>query len=235
MVFGSRKLCERFVQTRQIKINDQTLPFVDGVRNLGIFMDNTFRYRSHILTSLKNAYLRLKFLFPHRRVLSQEIKTMLCESLVLSCFLYCSPTFFPCLDSIHLSKIQKVQNACLRYIFGLRKFDHVSHRLKDLKWLNMKNRFVLHSVVLYHRIINLRQPTYLFEKVKFRADLLTVNVRNKNSLIITPPKHRTALFQRSFSYHIYKSYNDIPNSLKGLNLRKFKIEMRKYLWTKQNS
>ena len=83
---------------------------------------------------------------------------MMCESLVLSQFNYCSQVYGPCLDAVDAYRIQKVQNACLRYIFKIRKYDHITYKLKEVEWLNMRSRFKLQSLTLYHRVLSVGAP-----------------------------------------------------------------------------
>lgn len=35
---------------------------------------------------------------------------------------------------------QQVQNSCVRFVFGLRKFDHISAKRKMLNWSTMEDR-----------------------------------------------------------------------------------------------
>lgn len=147
---------------------------------------------------------------------------------MLSNFNYFSQVFSPCIDSITLQKIQKVQNSCLRYIFGIRKYQHISHKLKDCNWLNMTNRFSLHLACLFNKVIKTKQPSYLYKKIIFRGNAHNVNIRNKN--LIKAPKHRSSLFKRSFSYNIFKNYNNLPPHLQiETKDSSFKRKLRKIL------
>lgn len=181
---------------------------------------------------LKRAYGSLKLLYPHRKYLPLKTKKMLCNSLVLSQVDYCSQVFVPALDVADKSKIQRLQNSCLRFCFGIRKYDHISHKLLECKWLNMENRYLLNAVVFYHKIMLYKTPPYLYARLTFRTDVHNLNIRRKNT--IYPPAFRTALFQRSFSFQIYKVYNSVPDSLKSLGVRGFRNEMFRRLWELQS-
>lgn len=234
MIFGTRAVLNRLDNPVDIYINNTKIPIVNSHRNLGLTMDNSFRYKTHIANCLKQAYLKLRLLYPHRSYLSQKIKTFLCETLVLSHFNYSSQVFSHCLDSDTLYKIQKVQNSCLRYIFGIGKFQHISHKLKQVQWLNMKNRFYLNTACMYNKIIKTHKPSYLFNKITFRANIHSVNIRNKN--VITPPTHSTTQFERSFSFTISRIYNDIPPDVKSLpTLSQFKKKLKSTLLSQQFS
>nr|CAH7738566.1 unnamed protein product [Callosobruchus chinensis] len=107
-----------------------------------------WKFKNHIINKVQQAaFLSLRNLYRSRHSLSAELKKNLCESLVLS-HCNCNVVYMPSLDVSCKYKIQKIQNACIRYIFGLRLRHHVSHKLRDLKWLNMSNRLKLHLACL---------------------------------------------------------------------------------------
>lgn len=198
----------------------KNLRLVEEAKNLGLIMDNTFRYRKHIDKCLKSAYANLRMLYPHRSYLPVNVKLQLSQSLVLSQFNYCSQIFFPCLDSDTLYKIQKVQNTCLRYAYGIRKYDRVSHKLKDAGWLNMRDRFRLLQACCFHKIMLSRLPGYLYNGITFRTDVHNINIRRKDAISL--PKYKLSVFERSFTFNIYKVYSELPVHIKGLNPKSFK-------------
>jgi hypothetical protein len=69
----------------------------------------------------------------HRNFFPQELKPTLVQSLLFPHFLYCDSGYQDV--NQHLcSRLQKLQNACVRYACNLRKYDHVSPSYKKLKW-----------------------------------------------------------------------------------------------------
>nr|CAI5847046.1 unnamed protein product [Callosobruchus analis] len=128
--------------------------------------------------------------------------------MVLSHFNFSDCLYGPCITENYKKKIQIAQNSCLRLIYGIRKQERISHKLKETNWLNMEARRFLHTAILFDKIIVHKSPAYLFEKLTFRTDLHNINVRSRG--LLTPPIFRTVQFKRSFSYHICKIYNSIP-------------------------
>ena len=76
----------------------------------------------------------------------------------------------------------------------------------------MADRRLLHAYVCFQRVMTAKSPPYLYNKIHFRTDAHNLNIRRKS--LITPPFHKTALFERSFSYNIYKLNNRIPANIK---------------------
>jgi len=233
IVFGRKGDRDKFLlDNHSIEINGQRVKFCDSVKNLGIVMDKDLRFTQHISKCLQKAYLMLKFIYQNREFLSRKHKIMLCESLVLSQLNYGDAVYGPCLTTFDKTRIQKLQNSCLRLIFGIRKFDRISHTLQTANWLNMKNRIFLHSAVLYSKILTKKSPPYLFNKITYRCDVHTLNIRFKGTL--TPPMRATEIMKRSFSYNIASCINSLPNNIKNvISVKRFKNLLFKRLLNDQ--
>lgn len=231
ILFGNKLAIPNISEHFHVVINDTTIPVVQDACNLGLHFDNTFRFSAQISKCIQRSYSALKLLYPHRNYLSIKIKTLLCESLVLSNFLYCAPVYYPCLDVLTKNRIQRTQNSCIRYIYGIRRREHVSHKLKDLKWLNMNNRLKLQTLCLYHQIIRMKTPNYLYNKICFHSDVHNIKTRKRNHII--PPSHKTSLYERSFSYNVSKLYNAVPDNFKTMSTKQFKTNMSNYLHSNQ--
>jgi hypothetical protein len=160
--------------------------------------------------------------------LCQKLKKQLCESLVLSHFNYCDYVYGPCLDISDKLRVQRIQNACCRYICGVRKFEHITPHLRGLQWLNMYERRKLHLCIIAHKILstpaNQLPVSYNFIR---RFEVHSVNIRRKSALTI--PIHSTTMFERSFSYNAILLYNDVPRDLRSLNQKKFKRKYKAHL------
>ena len=207
--FGGRAAVARIKSSLNIYINHTRLEFTDDARNLGMTIDSQLRFSKHVNLLVRRAFSTLKLLYNNRHLLNQKLKTQLCDTLILSVFNYGDVIYHPCLDAIHKSRIQRVQNACLRFIYEIRRYDAISHTLGWVGWLNMSRRRVLHTVCLFSKILQRESPPYLYLKIRFRTDVHNINVRHKNTLTI--PQHRLEIFKRSFSYCV-------PDVLNGRGL-----------------
>ena len=228
LVFGSRVTARAVRESIDIRIEGAAIRVVDGARNLGVAFDSSLRFRGHVGFLLRKAYSTLKMLYCSRHMLNQKLKIQLCDSLVLSTFNYCDQLYGPCLDGVERARIQRAQNACLRFIYGIRRGSRISHTLKWAGWLSMAQRRLLHSACLYHSVICNKTPAYLYNKIRFRTDVHNINVRHKNT--ITIPKHKLQMFKRSFSYCVPDVYNEFV-TLQNHSLSRFKLEVRKRLFS----
>ena len=122
-----------------------------------------------------------------------------------------------------------MQNRCVRFTFGLRKYDHISAFIKNKKILNMKNRRLLHSLILMFKIKNKKAPMYLCNRIKSHSETHSHFTRNR--LNIDPPFARTKMRNMSYFIFISKKFNDIAKNIdtNNISVHTFKIRCKNYL------
>ena len=82
------------------RLNNDEIPYVDSVKNLGAWIDNKWRFDVHVAKKCQAAYIRLKSLYKYRHSLSFSTKKLLVNTTVLSLFDYCDFVFNPCLNDL---------------------------------------------------------------------------------------------------------------------------------------
>ena len=230
IVVGSNKHRQNVINDLKLSIGNSPINYTDSCKNLGLILDKDLRFKAHVASVLKKAYFSLKMIYAQRHYLSKDIKKNLCELLVLSHFNFCDGIYGPCLDNLDKRRIQKAQNSCLRLIFGIRRPNPISHKLKVIKWLNMHNRRKLHMAVLYFKIVKTKVPTYLHNKLTFRTDVHNLLLRHRNTLTI--PRHTKSIFRRSFSYNI-ATCAELVNCDLNFSVTHFKRNCRRMLFHSQ--
>lgn len=160
-LFGPRGARVLIAPSVSIVMEGVALKIVNVCKNLGVYLDTDLRFKQHTSVCLRKAYTALKLLYSNRQLLNTKARVMLCDSIVLSQLNFCDVLYHPCLDGVDRGRIQKLQNACLRFIYGLRKHDHISHTIRWCGWLNMSARRFLHSACLIYKIIKFSTPPYL--------------------------------------------------------------------------
>lgn len=230
-IFFGSKLNLTIKNDIKFKISNAVIPTEDSSKYLGITLDSHLKFQSHVKTICQKTYCNIKLLYSNRRILNVNIRKQLCETLVLSHINYCNFIYWHCLDVVHKSRLQKIQNTCCRFVFNLRKFDSVSQKIKILNWLNISNRIKLQQMVFVHKIIISSTPQYLKEKLIHRNQLHSINIRHKHSFSI--PKFKTASFKKSFTYTSISNYNLLPSSWKHCNINTFKKRVRGLLYNSQ--
>lgn len=228
MVFGRERAFVVDHICNKIKINDVFLEVSGSCRNLGVFFDSDLRYKSHVAMLLKRCYSKLRVLYQFKDILTSDVKLKLCESLILSQISYCDTVYWPALLQQDKNTLQKLQNACLRFSFDARKFDHVSPLYAKSECLRLDSRYVIHLCSLIFKIHFSSKPQYLYQKLVRRADVH--NRHTRFNFMYTMPKFKTTVFQRSFSYNAVKCYNQLPSTVKNsTSFVTFKKNIRKYV------
>jgi hypothetical protein len=227
LVFGKSDqhlLCNNL----KISINGTQLTLSNHCRNLGLILDSNMRFESHVSELIQRAYYKLKVLYMHRDHLSTDIKLRLCDTLILSVLSYCNVVYWPALTNREKNSLQKIQNSCLKFCYNQRKFDHVTPLFEASGWLKLNERFFLQMATLTHKILLNNSPDYLYLKLTPGTSIHSRLTRNCQKLNI--PNHKTAQFQRCFSYNAAKIYNSIQTNLKALtSLQTFKKSVKKSL------
>ena len=174
------------------KINNEKIPIVHEVKNLGIHIDCDLNFQKHITNKTKLAYSRLKGLYPYKNCLPSTVKYQLCESLILSLFDYGDVVYNSSLSHMSCHLIQKIQNSCMRFSFNIPYRNHITPYLNIHSILNMKYRRLAHMYSFIYRIMKSDEPKYLRNKfVNFNHSHNTRFVYN-----FRVPLHRTTADQK---------------------------------------
>ena len=234
IIIGSRQNLSKLSKKAlpPIVLNNKIIERKTHVKNLGVIFDEAFTWQNHVNKSISTAYFKLRQVYRHKNFLSQESKITICESYVLCHFNYCDSVYFNMAEFLKC-KIQKVQNTCFRFIFGLKKYDHVSSCLVTLNTLNMHERRLLHGLSLMHRINLKIAPVYLIDRSKRHEDLHSYNTRHKRNIVSV--KCNTSMRQNSFFPFFSKLYNEITASPKfhNISVLTFKKHVKEYLKNKR--
>jgi hypothetical protein len=210
-------------QKPEVYVGLEPVPLVPQAKNLGLIMDGELRFEQHVNTKLRNAFYRLKMLYGLRKYLSEKVREILVEALVLSPFNYTDIVYGPRLLGRTAKAIQRVQNACTRFCYSINRRDHITPHLNNRSILNMKNRRNLHLAFALRKIIEYQRPPYLFEKLKWAQEERVRLVRSHRQNLLTIPKHKTKFFRGGFKYAATKIWNDLPPPLRDpMPLLKFK-------------
>lgn len=227
LLFCNEKVRQNISQDLSLTIGNSEVSFKSSSKNLGLIMDNKLKFNEHITSCIKKSYSAIKSIFPHRHCLDKQTKVELCEALVLSHFNFADSIYGPYLDTTEVRRVQRVQNSCIRFICGIRRRQHVSHKLRELNWLSMYNRRVLHSACFFYNIIKNQCPIYLHKKVVYRTDIHNLNIRRRH--ILTVPKHNKELFKKGFSYNIASTINKFEVCQFNTTVSSFKKGIRQQL------
>lgn len=226
MLFGSKSKYHTVKTSLKFNIGEEQLQFVDEAKNLGIWFDINLRFSKHVSYLCQQSFNVLRQLYPSRRILSSKLKLSLCESLIISKLSYCDTVYGPALTKKDETRLQRIQNSCIRFAYGIRKFDHLSGKFCESGWLKLRDLRKLHTLTQVHKILISQQPSYLYNHFEYFGNR---GRQSRHSRILIIPKHTSAMYTRSFIYTATKLYNSIPNTFKHYSIVNFKKRIKVFL------
>jgi len=212
----------------KITINNVTIPYCDSVCNLGVIFDPALNWSNHAEYVCKKVLSILCQLRRNSLHLPCHIKTLIVNSIVIPQLDYGSIVMDDMLVTSKI-KLQRLQNACIRFIFDLKKSDHVTQFYEHLGWMKLDGRRQLGQGLLLYRIIKNQTPIYLFDKLKFVSQVHERRNRfSRNHLVI--PIHRTVKYSKSFIVTASKLWNSLSMfSLLSYSYHGFKVRLKSIL------
>ena len=215
LIVGS-SLSRSRLQDLDLFIQNSAIERLDVMRVLGVQFDSAWSFEHHVSVKCRAAYIRLRKLYPLRHVLSIPQKLLVTQTLVLSLFDYANTVYIPCLSQKLLNRVQRIQNSCLRFCYGARRFEHITPLFERSDWLRIHQRFVLHLCCLVFNVLQTGIPSYLRDLLHSNFEFHTDSASSTRSQTqLAFPRHRTSKFQNSFSYLAVKYFNSLPPSIRS--------------------
>lgn len=180
-----------------ILVNGMTIEWVSSVKNLGVYMDSSLCFNEHVNHVFQLGFYRLKSLYHLKYNLSENIKLKLIKSLIYPHIDYCSMVYYYFLPNYNQQKIQRLQNACIRFVCNVPYRNHVTPYINRLSEPKICNRMMYISLIFLYKVIISKLPSYLHSLLIRRSDIHNVNVRIN---YFTIPQHTTRKYEGSFSY-----------------------------------
>jgi hypothetical protein len=148
----------------------------------------------------------------------------LVRSLIIPIFLYTDVVYFPSLTGLEFRRLELAFNACTRYVFGLRRFDHISEFSRGILGYTLFEYLELRLACFIHKIGLVGAPSYL-------SSLLVLGRSSRHRFITVPrPAPSTSLRGDSTVYRGIRLWNVLPSAAKSCRgMSMFKREAGQFL------
>ena len=133
------------------------------------------------------------------------------QSLVLSMINYCI-RIWATTNITLINKVQKLQNFAARVSAGnVRKYDHISPTFKNLKWLKIKDKYVLDVCIFVFKILKNKVPDWLYT-LPTTNSISGITTRQGEDLFIQ--RTRTDMGKKQVNIRGPYLFNKLPQSVK---------------------
>ena len=133
---------------------------MSSVRSLCVTIDSHLSMDGQIRLICKNAFYHLRRISQLKTFLCKAALAQLIHAFVISRLDYCN-SLLAGLSKASLDRLQRVQNAAARLLYGAKKFDSIHPILFDLHWLPIVFRIDYKIAVFTYRCLNGFPPRYL--------------------------------------------------------------------------
>lgn len=197
---------------------------VTSTKNLGVILNDKLEWSDHVNVATAKVYGMLRNLWSTQSFIPIEIRMLLAKTYLVPTLLYGCELFTNC-DSTSMRKLRVAFNSITRYIYGLRRFDSISHYAKQVFGVSFEFLLQCRSLIYLHKIIYTRQPKYLYDRLIF--------LRSNRGNRIKQQRYRTELSKQHFYINTIRIWNQLPLHLQRIeNATQFKKYIFEYFQRK---
>ena len=143
--------------------------------------------------------------------LDSDLKKSLVQTLIFPIFEYGNVLRMG-MKRTHVHRLQVAQNACVRFVVPVPRFQHITPFLRSLEWQTIEQRVHLAVLKLIYKTLNGIAPSYLLESLELLGSGHEHGTRRTNLLAI--PAHRTQAFDQSFIVMGSRLWNSLTPSVR---------------------
>ena len=203
--------------TMEIKLGDISIPQVDFIKFLGIWIDCELKWSNHfqkINLKIQNNLILLKRL---KNILTTHALKLIYYAQINSHLQYGILNWGNMLSITQIAKLQKLQNKCIKILAKNEKVDVTSSR-KELKILSVTELIKVENLKFGYRYDKKMLPNPLVSNLELdhTESKLTkqhnYNTRNRN--LPNLPYATNNKYKNSFLFKSMKLYSDLPASIR---------------------
>ncbi len=129
------------------------------------------------------------------------------------------------------SRLQRLQTRAAQLISGTGPKDSWNPAFKELGWLSLENRRLIHKCTMVFKCSNGLAPAYLIDS--FNANNFNHSYSTRNSSKLRIPIARTEYYHRSFLISGCNAWNNLHDYIrKSVSLNSFTFNIFKYFLAK---
>lgn len=168
-------------------------------------MDEHLSWSVHISRLSQSIFPMLRVFWLLTNFADTNFRMRMFKAFLLPKFLYGDIVMYGMTEG-NKNKIRRIFNACVRYVFKLRKFDHISPYANRLLNTNFNIYMDLRVCLFLYKLLKSRTPKYLYEMLRVATSSRTLN--------LVVPFSRKNILNKSFYVHGVVLWNSLPIAIR---------------------
>lgn len=195
---------------------------------LGIIIDENLSWSQHIDYLCSTISTKISLLRQISTYVPQDIQKLFYHSYILPLLDYGSNTWGTT-SNANIERLCKLQKRAARIILKAEYMTPSAHMFERLGWLSVPKRLMYNKAVLTYKALNNLTPNYISSLLKPISETHVLSLRSSENGLLSVPRSRTALFDRSFSHSASKLWNSLPKPIRTTSsLNEFKTCIRNH-------
>ena len=228
IVFGTPQQAKNRICN--ITINNSVLQQVDNIKLLGIYIDTNLCWKYHTDNLLKKLASKVGVICRLSKILPFHLLNTVYLTIFQPYLDYCL-TVWGSSQMINIEPLQRLQNRAARSVTHNYSYDiHGIDIVRNLKWMNIKERYQYLLGTLMYKCVNKTAPSYLVDRFQTIQDVHTLNTRSAINNKLYLPHPNLSLYKKSISYNGAMLWNNIPDNITSSgSVDCFKLYFKNYI------
>ena len=232
MVFTPRK----YAAEPRISLDGIPIPFVSNTKFLGVWIDSKLSWQQHVNNLILKLQRNLNLLKVSKNLLPTDCQKMLYYTQIFSHLKYGIVIWGPMINNSSLNKLQKIQNNCLKQIFGINNYLTMakSNGILTVKEL-VKLELLKMGYKLHHKELPLPVINCFLKDNQGKSLIKTHKYGTRNKAIPNNPRPKTNLYKSSFLCKSISEYSTLLVATSHCrNIRHFTSYCKNHILTTDN-
>ena len=210
----------------ELEFEGVTVHYVDNVNNLGLTIESRMGWECHANKVSAKIFAGLRNMWPLARFIPIRTRELLVKSLLMPHLTYCCSVMGE-LSAAAKKILERCFNACIRFAYGLGRYDSISNHAHRLLGNSLFVYFDYLTSSFLHKVIITTEPDYVFQNLNFGS-----SSRLRNLIL---PRNSKDIINDSFYVRGVSKYNALPAAVKAkYSLTGFKRACKKHLGLRCN-
>lgn len=229
---GSRLKMLQREKIPHVVVDGTILPYTDSTKCLGLHISSNLSWNSHISKTVSKINSSLYSLKLRKNIYTVDIRRLLVSATILPLIDYCSIA----LTSSTLENNRKLQcalNSAVRFVFNLKRDEHVTPFRRELGWLSVKSRRTYYLCCYFYKLLSVSKPSYLRELFVEDVDVRRSDrlAAKKNNVTFKIPNFTTTHYEFSFVVTAIRLWEELPTEvINASSIEIFKNKVYDYLF-----